>query len=59
MKLAKDYYLMQVNIKPTEEDMKSLGIYIRTFKSDTKSLIEGIEHIYLKSSLHHRLCLWI
>lgn len=58
MDLLKDYYLEQLyNATPTEENMKALAMYIRAFKEDYISLVEGIEFVYTRSSIHHRLCL--
>lgn len=58
MELPKDFYLEQLyTATPTEENMKSLAIYIRTFKHDHMSAVAGIEYVYRRAAIHHRLCL--
>ena len=58
MDLLKDYYLEQLyGATPTEENMKALAMYIRAFKEDHAVLVDGIEFVYTRSSIHHRLCL--
>lgn len=59
MQLQKDYYLNQLyTLKPTEEHMKSLAIYTRTFGNDSDIIAGGIEHVRSQSSIHHRLVLY-
>jgi len=58
MELPKDFYLEQLyKATPTEESMKSLAIYIRAFKHDHMSVAAGIEYVYEKASIHHKLCI--
>lgn len=58
MELIKDYFLVQLfGARATEENMKSLAIYIRTFKDYYAVVVEGIEYVYERSSMHHRLVL--
>lgn len=38
--------------------MKSLAMYIRTFKEDHASIVGGIEYTYTNSAIHHRLVLF-
>lgn len=58
MELPKDFYLEQLyTATPIEENMKSLAIYIRTFRHDYMSVVSGIEYVYKKSAIHHKLYL--
>lgn len=59
MQLPRDYYLEQLYAaRPSEENLKALAIYIRTFKHDPATLVDGIEHVYSRSALYHRLTLY-
>lgn len=59
MELQKDYYLkLLYTLKPTEEHMKSLAIYTRTFGGDCDLIVGCIEHVWSQSSIHHRLALY-
>lgn len=56
MDIPKEYYLEQLySLRPTDENMKSLAIYIRTFKDKHQDIVDGIEYVYSKSLIHHRL----
>lgn len=53
---SKDYFLKQLKqLSPTEEHIKTLGLYIKTFKSDLNNIMEVYEYVYNSSNLHHKL----
>ncbi len=59
MKLQKDYFLLQLlTLKPTEEYLRSLAIYTKTFSEDFEAILEGLEYTHSISSIHHRLILY-
>lgn len=59
MNLQKDYFLGQlVSLKATEEHLKSLAIYTRTFSHDSRVILDGLEYVHSNSSIHHRLILY-
>lgn len=59
MELSKDYLLSQLyKVNPTEDSLKSLALYIRTFKHEHALIAEGIAYVHSKSSIHHRLLLF-
>lgn len=59
MKLQKDYFLSQlITLKPTEEHLRSLAMYSKTFTQEYETIMQGIEYCYLNSSIHHRLILY-
>jgi regulator of Ty1 transposition protein 103 len=54
--LSREYLLKSlINLLPTEEQMKSVGLYIRTFKRDHEAIIEGWEFVYHRASIYHKL----
>lgn len=54
--LSKDYLLkVLTNLLPTEEQMKSVGLYIRTFKKDYRTIAEGWLFVYERVSVYHKL----
>ncbi|AFN82386.1 hypothetical protein EROM_010410 [Encephalitozoon romaleae SJ-2008] len=54
--LSKEYLLKSlINLLPTEEQMKTVGLFIRTFKRDYRAIVEGWMFVYRKSSPYHRL----
>lgn len=59
MELQRDYFLGQLlSLKITEEHLKSLAIYTRTFSSSHETIIEGLEYANSRSSIHHKLGLY-
>lgn len=59
MELSKGYLLSQLyKVNPTEDSLKSLALYIRTFKHEHALIVEGIAYVHAKSSIHHRLLLF-
>ena len=56
--LSKEYLLKSlVGLLPTEEQMKTVGLFIRTFKKDHRVVVDGWMHVYAGSSVYHRLAL--
>jgi regulator of Ty1 transposition protein 103 len=54
--LSREYLLKSlINLLPTEEQMKSVGLYIRTFKKDYETIVEGWEFVYHRASIYHKL----
>ncbi|ADM10913.1 uncharacterized protein Eint_010500 [Encephalitozoon intestinalis ATCC 50506] len=54
--LSKEYLLKSlINLLPTEEQMKTAGLFIRTFKKDYKEIVDGWMFVYNRSSTYHRL----
>ncbi|KAF9764634.1 Regulation of nuclear pre-mRNA domain-containing protein 1A [Nosema granulosis] len=55
---SKDYFLKQLKqLSPTEEHIKTLGLYIKTFKSEYTNIMEVFAYVYNCSNLHHKLVL--
>jgi|UPI000679397C regulator of Ty1 transposition protein 103 len=53
---SKDYFLKQLKqLSPTEEQIKTLGLYIKTFKEEYKNIMEAFEYVYNSSNSHHKL----
>lgn len=45
------------NLTVTEEQIRTLGLYIKTFNSEFDSILEVYEYIYNISAIHHKLVL--
>lgn len=59
MQIFKDYLLQHlINIKPAEEELKSLSMYIAALCESHLDIIQCIQYIYNKSGIHHRLTLY-
>lgn len=59
MDLQKDHLLNHLlSLRPTEEHLKSLAYYIKTFENNDKTLVDGIRFAHEKSSIHHRITLY-
>lgn len=59
MAFQKDHYLTQLLLlRPTEEHLKALVIYLRTFDDGSRMIKEGIEFVHSCSSIHHRITLY-
>ncbi|KAM0679453.1 hypothetical protein GINT2_002295 [Glugoides intestinalis] len=59
MAFQKDHYLVQLLLlRPTEEHLKALVIYLRTFDDGSETIKEGIEFVHDSSSIHHRITLY-
>ncbi|KMV66716.1 hypothetical protein M970_010450 [Encephalitozoon cuniculi EcunIII-L] len=54
--LSREYLLKSlINLLPTEEQMKTVGLFIRTFKKDYRAIVDGWMFVYGKSSAYHKL----
>ncbi|ELA41723.1 uncharacterized protein VICG_01227 [Vittaforma corneae ATCC 50505] len=59
MALQKDHFLTQLFfLRPTEEHLKSLALYLKAFEDDFGTIKEGIEYTHHVSSIHHRITLY-
>lgn len=59
MRFQKEYFLSQLlSLKPTEEHLRALAMYCRTFNQDWNTIMEGITYCHLNSSVHHRLIIY-
>lgn len=45
------------NLTVTEEQIRTLGLYIKTFNEEYENILEVYEYIYDISSIHHKLVL--
>ncbi|WUR03828.1 regulation of nuclear pre-mRNA domain-containing protein [Vairimorpha necatrix] len=55
---SKDYFLKSLKqLTVTEEQIRSLGTYIKIFKKEYKNILEVFSYVYKESSLHHKLVL--
>ncbi|KAM0672304.1 hypothetical protein CWI42_010510 [Ordospora colligata] len=54
--LSKEYLLKALmNLVPTEEQMKTIGLFIKTFKKDHSAILDAWMFVYERSSAYHRL----
>lgn len=44
-----------MNLLPTEEQMKSVGLYIRTFRKEYRVIVDGWLFVYERASVYHKL----
>lgn len=57
--LQKDHFLIQLFfLRPTEEHLKSLALYLKAFEDDSETIKEGIGYTHYNSSIHHRITLY-
>lgn len=56
--LSKEYLLKSlIGLLPTEEQMKTIGLFIRTFRKDHRAIVDAWAYVYAGSSIYHRLTL--
>lgn len=54
--LSREYVLrLLMNLQPTEEQMKTVGLYMRTFRKEAAALVDAWLFVYRRSSMYHRL----
>lgn len=55
---SKDYFLKSLKqLTVTEEQIRTMGMYIKTFKKEYKNILEVWQFVYNESSIHHKLVL--
>lgn len=62
MHLKKDFFLEKMlNIDSSQDSLKALALYFKIYEDDYKTILEGFEYVYRKSSINYRLvmCLLI
>lgn len=59
MILPKDHYLsLLFLLRPTEEHLKALAIYLKAFDDGSSVIKNGISFVHNCSSIHHRITLY-
>ena len=59
MDLPKEYFLEKLyELRASEESMKSMALYVRTFSDKPKDIEDGIKYVYDRTNIYHRLVMY-